>query len=128
MNFKTNEDGGWIVPANSDLTGIVVFPDFSEFGIGCKFGNWCNFGNGCKFGNYCKFGSGCKINNYTVNRFLTLANVDGSGRQVLMIWHDTGVYIEAGCFTGSLEEFCAKAESEGKHRYITVIKAVAFVG
>ena len=44
-----------------------------------------------------------------------------------VVKHDGGIKIEAGCFIGTLAEFTAKAESEGKLRYVAVIKAIAEV-
>ena len=57
--------------------------------------------------------------------WLTLGNVDGSGRQVKVVKYDGGLLVEAGCFQGTLEEFCTKAAAEGKDRYVRVISAVA---
>ena len=54
-------------------------------------------------------------------------SVDGSGRQILLIKHTGGVLVRAGCFCGSLEAFIDKAASEGKDRYVRVVKAVAEV-
>ena len=59
-----------------------------------------------------------------VDNFCTLANIDGFGGQVKIIFHSTGVTIEAGCFIGTADEFIAKAAAEGKKRYVRVIKAV----
>ena len=44
-----------------------------------------------------------------------------------VVKYASGIKIEAGCFIGTLEEFTAKAESEGKLRYVAVIKAIAEV-
>jgi hypothetical protein len=55
-----------------------------------------------------------------------LANVDGSNRQIKIVRSDEGeIKIEAGCFIGTLDEFIAKAKSEGKLRYVAVISAIA---
>jgi hypothetical protein len=56
---------------------------------------------------------------------LTMANVDGSGRQLKVVVHMEGVYVEAGSFSGTLEAFCEKAEKENKTRYSKVVKATA---
>ena len=62
---------------------------------------------------------------------MTFGNIDGSGRQVTMFLHpatDTlpkGVMIVAGCFYGSLDEFCTKATAEEKHDYVTLIRFAA---
>ena len=59
-----------------------------------------------------------------VDNFCTLANIDGFGGQVRIIFHSTGVTIEAGCFIGTADEFIAKAAAEGNKRSVRVIKAV----
>ena len=41
------------------------------------------------------------------------------------IVHTDGIKIEAGCFGGSLDEFCEKAGREGKTRYVRVVRAAA---
>ena len=56
---------------------------------------------------------------------MCLSNVDGSGRQIQVFIHKEGILIRAGCFKGSLEEFCKKAKDEGKTRYAAVVKAAA---
>lgn len=151
MTFETNSNGGWIVPARTTLPASSVIPAYSEFGAGCKFGTFCMFGYSCKFGNCCEFGdccefsnccelgSGCKLGNdcelgndcvwlgVTVDYWLTMSNVDGSGRQIKVVKHGASFKIEAGCFIGSAEEFIAKAKAEGRHTYAAVIKAVVEV-
>jgi hypothetical protein len=59
--------------------------------------------------------------------WLTLANVDGSGRQLRLVKHASGVVVEAGCFQGTVEEFCQRAQKEGKTKYVAVVTAVAAV-
>ena len=54
-----------------------------------------------------------------------MSNVDGSGRKINIIVHTEGIKIEAGCFGGTLDEFCEKAASEGKTRYARVVRAAA---
>jgi len=59
-----------------------------------------------------------------VVRFLTLANVSGSGRQITLIQHADGALVRAGCFLGTPEEFAARAKAEGKDLYAAAIPAV----
>ena len=139
MNYELNAKGGWIVPANSTIPADTVIPSYSELGnyctlgYGCKLGDYCTLGYDCTLGDYCKLGDcctlgfGCTWLGVTVESWLTLANVDGTGRQVKVVKHAGGIKIEAGCFIGTLEEFTSKAESEGKLRYVAVIKAIAEV-
>ena len=63
---------------------------------------------------------GCKV-----RALFTVSNLDGSRRQVQVIAHTEGVLIRAGCFKGTLDEFCDRAESEGKTRYSRVVRAAA---
>ena len=35
------------------------------------------------------------------------------------------IKIEAGCFVGTLDDFLAKAKSEGKIRYVSIVNAIA---
>ena len=56
---------------------------------------------------------------------LCMSNVDGSGRKIQVIVHTEGIKIRAGCFAGTLDEFCKRSESEGKTRYSRVVRATA---
>lgn len=100
MNYEINYNGGWIVPSNSTILANSVIPNYSELGHRCM---WLGV---------------------TVESWLTLANVNGSGRQIKVIKHTNGVKIEAGYFIGTDVEFLAKAKSEGKLRYVAIIRAV----
>ena len=57
--------------------------------------------------------------------FFTMANVDGTGRKIHIYIHTSGILVRAGCFKGSLDDFCGKAESEGKIKYARVVKMAA---
>ena len=107
-------------------------------GDGCKIGYYCTIGNGCTIGNACTIGNDCKIGDgctiggntkwlgTTVKSWITLANVDGSGRQIKIVKSlKNEITIEAGCFQGSLDDFLARATAEGKLRYVSVISAIA---
>lgn len=85
-----------------------------------------NYGDGNTLGNFFKYGNRLTLAGIKVVKLMTLANLDGSGRQVKIIVNpDYQIYIEAGCFLGSLSEFLDKAAAEGKRFYITVVKAAA---
>ena len=127
MNYELNTKGGLIIPSNSVIPADTAIPSYSELGDFCTLGDCCTLGDDCKLGNFCKLGDGCAWLGVTVESWLTLANVDGTGRQVKVVKHAGGIKVEAGCFAGTLEEFTAKAESEGKLRYVAVIKAIAEV-
>lgn len=78
------------------------FGERSKFGAGSEFGEESKFGERSKFGEESKFGADCIIEGVVASRIMTLANVDGSGRQILLIWHAGGVLVRAGCFLGGL--------------------------
>lgn len=86
--------------------------------------SWSEIGHGCTIGDNCTIGHCCTWLGVTVQQWLTLANVDGTGRQVKIVRHETGVVIEAGCFIGTPEVFVERAAQEGKHVYVAVIGAV----
>jgi hypothetical protein len=56
---------------------------------------------------------------------MTLSNVDGSGRQIKLIFDGKDVHVEAGCFLGNVNDFCEKAENEGKQFYSKIIRTNA---
>ena len=102
-----------------------------DYGNNNKLGNWNTLGddntlgNGNTLGSGFRFGHRLQMSGCKVLALMCMSNVDGSGRQINVIVHTEGIKIEAGCFGGSLDEFCAKAESEGKTRYARVVRAAA---
>ena len=113
MQFETNLLGGWVIPPGTKISAGVNIPDWSCLGAYCTLGDSCTLGADARW------------MGVTVQSWLTLASVDGTGRQVKVVKHAEGVRVEAGCFQGTLEEFCTKAASEGKDRYVRVVAAVA---
>jgi hypothetical protein len=109
----------------------------NEFGDGNTLGNWNTLGNYSKLGNDNTLGAGntlgdklhfgkrLKLSGCKVLALMCMSNVDGSGRKINVIVHTEGIKIEAGCFGGTLDEFCEKAASEGKTRYARVVRAAA---
>ena len=132
MNFELNDRGGWIVPFNTDLSGIEVSaPDYSVFGYGAKFGDLAVFGDraefgyGAEFGDGAKFGDDCSIEGEKLVKIITAANIDGSGRQIMLIFNGETVKVRAGCFFGTYQEMAEKALSESKPLYAAVVTAMA---
>ena len=114
MDFQRNELGGWIVPDGTTLPPGAVVPSYSYIGDYCTIGNGCSIGDGCTW-------LGVRA-----SKWLTLANVDGSGRQLkVVVAVDGSVKVEAGCFVGTADEFCDRAKDEGKGTYVSVVRAVA---
>ena len=99
--------------------------DDNKLGDGNKFGNWNTLGDGNKLGDGLRFGKRLNISGCKVLALMCMSNVDGSGRKINIIVHTEGIKIEAGCFGGTLDEFCEKAASEGKTRYARVVRAAA---
>ena len=120
-----------------------ILGDCNTLGDGNTLGNWNKLGNRNKLGNGntlgddntlgnwnklgdgFKFGKRLKIEGVRVLALMNMSNVDGSGRKILIVIHTHGIIVRAGCFVGSLDEFCEKALSEGKMRYARVVKAAA---
>ncbi len=111
--------------------------DFAEIGNGVRIGNYVGIGNGVRIGNYVEIGNGAEIGDRVkigdkfrcegleVIDFFTMANVDGTGRKIHIYVHTKGVTVRAGCFKDTLDEFCMKAEDEGKHLYAVTVRAAA---
>ncbi len=81
-------------------------------------------GDHCKIGDSLTLGDACTIEGVKVIKMIQIQNLDGSNRQVNIIKHEEGMLIRAGCFIGTPEEFCAKAEAEGKATYVAVVSAI----
>ena len=90
-----------------------------NFGDDNTLGNWNTLGDGFTFGKRLTM-EGVKI-----LALMCMSNVDGSGRRLTIMVHTEGIKIRAGCFVGTLDEFCEKAASENKTRYARVVRAVA---
>ena len=121
------------MPAGTKIAGGTEIPAYSELGYGCTLGNHCTLSNHCTLGdcctlgNNCKLGAYCKLEGITCKRFMNLSNVDGSGRQLLIITDGKKVLVRAGCFLGNPEEFCARAEKGNKPVYADMVRAVAAI-
>ena len=97
----------------------------NTFGHGNKLGDDNTLGHWNTFGDRLRFGKRLKLSDCKVLALMCMSNVDGSGRKINVIVHTEGIKIEAGCFGGTLDDFCEKAASEGKTRYARVVRAAA---
>ncbi len=128
--YNTNSKGGWDIPDGTKIPDGTEIPKFSTLGDGCSLGDYCKLGDCCSLGDYCSLGYGCSLGDgctwlgITVIKWMTCANVDGSGRQLKIIRHKDGIKIEAGCFRGSHIEFLEKANSENKNTYVAIVGAI----
>ena len=98
---------------------------YKDFGDNNTLGNDNTLGSWNTLGDKLRFGKRLKLSDCKVLALMCLSNVDGSGRKLNVIVHTEGIKIEAGCFGGTLDEFCEKAVSEGKTRYARVVRAAA---
>ena len=115
----------------------VAIGDSAEIGDGAridssaKIGDNARIGNCVEIGNYAKIGDGAvfgdkfRCEGLEVIDFFTMSNIDGTGRRIHIYVHTKGITIRAGCFIGMLDEFCNKAEDEGKYLYSTTVRAAA---
>lgn len=121
FKIEIKANGGWIVPAYTQIDAGFEAPAWSELGDACKLGPYC------KLGSSTEIGENSTWLGVTVQSWLTLANVDGAGMPVTMVKHADGVMVNAGCFLGTLDEFIEKVTERGMNRYVAVISAVAAV-
>ena len=120
-----------------------IYDDFTEIGDYAEIGDCARIGKWAKIGNYAEIGKSVEIGEWViigdyvkigdkfrcegleVVDFFTMSNVDGTGRRINIYVHTKGITIRAGCFKGTLDEFCNKAEDDGKYLYSTTVRAAA---
>ena len=121
----------------AEIGKYVAIGDSAEIGDGAridssaKIGDNARIGDCVEIGDYAKIGDGARIGDkfrcegLEVIDFFTMSNVDGTGRRIYIYIHTKGITIRAGCFKGTLDEFCEQAEDEGKYLYATTVRAAA---
>ena len=120
-----------------------IYDDFTEIGDYAEIGDCSRIGKWAKIGNYAEIGKSVEIGEWViigdyvkigdkfrcegleVIDFFTMSNIDGTGRRIHIYVHTKGITIRAGCFIGTLDEFCNKAEDEEKYLYSTTVRAAA---
>ena len=120
-----------------------IYDDFTEIGDYAEIGDCARIGKWAKIGNYAEIGKSVEIGEWAiigdcvkigdkfscegleVIDFFTMSNIDGTGRRIHIYVHTKGITIRAGCFIGTLDEFCNKAEDEEKYLYSTTVRAAA---
>ncbi len=120
-----------------------IYDDFTEIGDYAEIGDCSRIGKWAKIGNHAEIGKSVEIGEWViigdcvkigdkfrcegleVIDFFTMSNIDGTGRRIHIYVHTKGITIRAGCFLGTLDEFCEKAEKEGKHLYAITVRAAA---
>ena len=129
-NSNTLGDGNTLGDYNT-LGHWNTLGDYNTLGHGTTLGNGTTLGddnklgNGTTLGDGLRFGKRLEISGCKALAIMCMSNVDGSGRKINVIVHTEGIKIEAGCFGGTLDDFCEKAASEGKTRYALVVRAAA---
>jgi carbonic anhydrase/acetyltransferase-like protein (isoleucine patch superfamily) len=114
---------------DATLGNWVTLGDESTLGNNVTLGDYATLGDDAvigrnpRIGAEVKFGKRTTIEGVKLVKHMTMANVDGSGRQIQIYIHTEGILVRAGCFCGSLEEFCTKALSEGKLLYTRVVRS-----
>ena len=120
-----------------------IYDDFTEIGDYAEIGDCSRIGKWAKIGNYAEIGKSVEIGEWViigdhvkigdkfrcegleVIDFFTMSNIDGTGRRIHIYVHTRGVTVRAGCFIGTLDDFCNKAEDEGKYLYSMTVRAAA---
>ena len=123
---KSAEIGKYVAIGDS-----VEIRDGVRIGNSTRIGDNARIGDGVEIGNYAKIGDGARFGDkfrcegLEVIDFFTMSNVNGTGRRIYIYIHTKGITIRAGCFFGTLDDFCEKAEDEGKYLYAVTVRAAA---
>ncbi len=122
---------------SAEIGKYVAIGDSAEIGDGVRIGSSARIGDNARLGrnveigDYAKIGDGARFGDkfrcegLEVIDFFTMSNVDGTGRRIYIYVHTKGITVRAGCFKGTLDEFCEKAEDEGKYLYSRTVRAAA---
>ena len=116
---------------NAEIGNYAEIGDCAEIGDFAKIGDYTEIGDGAEIGEWAEIGDCAKIGDkfrcegLEVIDFFTMSNVDGTGRRIHIYVHTKGITVRAGCFKSTLDEFCNKAEDEGKYLYAVTVRAAA---
>ena len=105
-----------------DYSGIKSFGEYCSFGRGCSFGGYCSFGEGCSFGKWCRFGEWCSFGErcrfgrgcsfeagrISNGRYVAVDRIGSVQRKAYFFKGDEGLFVRAGCWFSSLEDFKAR--------------------
>lgn len=100
MKKWTQEEVDQITP---DQYGVRRFPTGDYSGIK-SFGEYCRFGEGCRFGGRFSFEAG-RISN---GRYVAVDRIGSVQRKAYFFKGDEGLFVRAGCWFSSLEDFKAR--------------------
>ena len=104
---------------------LNIYDDYARIGNGAYIGDHVEIGNHVDIGDNAIIGDKFSCEGLEVIDFFTMANVDGTGRRIYIYVHTKGITIRAGCFIGTLDAFCEKAEDDGKYLYSVTVRAAA---
>ena len=99
--------------------------DYAEIGNNAELGDNVELGEGVRIGDNVKIGNKFRCEGLKVIDLFSMSNVDGTGRRVHIYVHTEGITVRAGCFKGTLDQFCKKAEQEEKYLYSVTVRAAA---
>ena len=124
MKKWTQEEVDQIIPdrygvrrfPTGDYSGIKSFGEYCSFGRGCSFGECCSFGRGCNFGEWCRFGEYCRFGErcsfeagrISNGRYVAVDRIGSEQRKAYFFKGDEGLFVRAGCWFSSLEDFKAR--------------------
>ena len=115
----------------TEIDDYEEIDDCTRIGKWAKIGNYAEIGNSVEIGEWAIIGDCVEIGDkfrcegLEVIDFFTMSNVDGSGRRIHIYVHTKGITVRAGCFIGTLDKFCDKAEDDGKYLYSRTVRAAA---
>ena len=110
---------------SAEIGNYVGIGNSAKIGDGARIGKCVEIGDYAKIGDGARFGAKFRCEGLEVIDFFTMSNVDGTGRRIYIYVHTKGITVRASCFKGTLDEFCMKAEDEGKYLYAITVRAAA---
>ena len=110
---------------NAKIGDNVRIADYAKIGDFAEIGCNVELGDGVELGDFLKIGDKFRCEGMEVVDFFTMSNVDGTGRRVNVYVHTEGIAVIAGCFKGTLDDFCWQAAQEEKYLYSVTVRAAA---
>lgn len=88
----------------------------------------CEFSKGCKFGAECSFESG-RVKN---GRYFACDKIGSYKRKAYFFKGDNGMFVRAGCFFGTFDEFIAKVKdthggTKNEREYLAALELAKIV-
>lgn len=102
--FERHDD--YIICPSGDYSQVKKFPERCSFGEGCSFGGRCRFGKGCSF-------EAKRVTTSGTNPYFAVDRIGSEFRKAYFFLSDDGqIYIRAGCFFGTEDEFLRKLHAD----------------